>query len=206
VPEYGVGGDLAGFERSLARFEVLIAGLADPVSGPRTADELEEYLLAEGREVLRQVAQDRLDRLAADEQRGEGVLDAGGVVHTRVERGHTRRLATVFGSVTVERMAYRAPGAANLYPLDDQLNLPAGLHSHTLAKLAAVEAVRGSFDDAAAAIKRATGQVVGKRQLLDLVRAAAADITAFYADRCVQLILNSRSYRLRLGWWRLGLG
>lgn len=183
---YAVGGELAGFERSFSRFEALIAGLSDPVSGPRTHAELEEHLLAEGRQVLRQVAQDRLDQLAAAEPRRVEVRDAAGVAHTRVERGHARRLTTVFGPVTVERMAYRAPRARNLYPLDDQLNLPAGLHSHTLARLAAVETVRGSFDDAADAIERATGQRVGKRQLLALVEAAATDITSFYAGRCVR--------------------
>lgn len=103
------------------------------MSGPRTADELEEHLLAEGRRVLRQVAQDRLDQLAAAEQRrATAVVDAAGVAHTRVENGHVRRLATVFGPVTVNRMAYRAPGAMNLCPADGLLNLPVGLRSRRL--------------------------------------------------------------------------
>lgn len=187
MSEYVVGGDMAGFERSLARFQVLLGGVVDPVSGPRTADELEEYLQVQGRQVLRQVMQDRLDELAASEQRrAEPVVDAAGTAHTRAEHGHTRGLATVFGPVTVERMAYRAPGARNLYPADERLNLPASLYSHTLARLAVREAVRGSFDEAATAIERACGQRVGKRQLLELVRAAAADVTAFYADSCVR--------------------
>jgi hypothetical protein len=61
------------------------------------------------------------------------------------------------------------------------LNLPAGKHSHGLRRLAALEAARGSFADAAAAIERATGTRVGKRQVEDLTRAAAADVEAFYA-------------------------
>jgi hypothetical protein len=185
VSEYAAGGELVGFERSWAGFGALLAGVADPVSGPRTADELEGYLQEQGRQVQRQVLQDRLDQLAAAECRAtEPVADAGGAAHTRVERGHARGLATVFGPVRVERMAYRAPGAVNLYPADEALNLPAGLHSHTLRRLAAAEAVRGSFDEAQAAIGRASGQRVGKRQLLGLVTGAAADVTAFYADRC----------------------
>ena len=186
MPEYAAGEGLAGFERSLERFHALLTGVCDPVSGPRTADELEGHLLAAGREVTRQVMQDRLDRLAAAERRcAEQVVDTAGVAHTRAERGHGRGLVTVFGPVRVERMAYRAPDARNLYPADERLNLPAGLHSHTLRRLAALEAVRGSFDDAQAAIERATGQVVGKRQLLELVRSAALDVTAFYAGRAV---------------------
>ena len=30
--------------------------------------------------------------------------------------GHARALETVFGTVTVERLAYRAPGLGNLHP------------------------------------------------------------------------------------------
>ncbi|WP_155334405.1 ISKra4 family transposase, partial [Acrocarpospora corrugata] len=180
---YAVPEELAGFERSWARFAGLLTALSDPVAGPRTHADVEEYLLAEGREVMRQVTQDRLDHLAADEGRRTRVLDAGGVAHTRVERGHARQLVTVFGPVTVRRMAYRAPGTANLYPLDQRLNLPVETHSHTLRKLAALEAARGSFDGAVTAIAQATGQIVGKRQRLALARLAARDIAAFYDAR-----------------------
>ncbi|HEY5986122.1 MAG TPA: ISKra4 family transposase, partial [Streptosporangiaceae bacterium] len=95
--------------------------------------------------------------------------------------GHDRGLATVFGEVTVARIAYRARGRANLYPADAALNLPAEKHSHGLCRLAAVEAARGSFADAAAAVERATGVRVGKRQVEDLAARAAADIDDFYA-------------------------
>ncbi len=59
----------------------------------------------------------------------------------------------------------------------------AGRHSHSLAKLAALEAARGSFGAAHAAIARRCGNVIGKRQLGQAVTGAAADIPAFYAAR-----------------------
>jgi hypothetical protein len=71
----------------------------------------------------------------------------------------------------------------NLYPGDAVLNLPAGRHSAGLARLAALEAARGSFDAAGEAIERATGVRPGKRQVEDLARAAAVDVDAFYATR-----------------------
>ena len=49
--------------------------------------------------------------------------------------GHTRALETVFGTVSVERLAYRAPGVGNLHPADATLNLPVERHSHGLRKL-----------------------------------------------------------------------
>ncbi len=106
-----------------------------------------------------------------------------GITRTRVEKDHARRLATMFGPVAVTRMAYRAPGAPNAHPLDAELSLPREKHSHGLRKLAAIEAARGSHEAGAAAITRATGVKIGKRQVEELARRAATDIDAFYAQR-----------------------
>jgi hypothetical protein len=60
-----------------------------------------------------------LDLRASRERRlPEGVAGAEDVVRIRVERGHQRELTTVFRTVTVTRITYRAPGAVNLYPAD----------------------------------------------------------------------------------------
>jgi hypothetical protein len=149
-----------------------------------THADLEEQLEARGRELLRRLHQDHLDLRAAREQRRDRVTGSDGVARTRVEAGHRRQLVTVFGQVTVTRMAYRAAGAAaNLHPADAGLNLPPEKRSHGLRKLAAIESARGSFESAAAAITRATGTAAGKRQVEDLTRRAAADVDAFYAAR-----------------------
>ncbi len=124
-----------------------------------------------------------VDLRAARERPRAEVLDADAMAHTRVESGHTRALTTVFGEVSVSRMAYRAPGRANLHPADAELNLPAEKHSHGLRQLAAIEAARGSFDDTVAAIDRHTGVRLGKRQVEQLAIAAAADFEDFYAQR-----------------------
>jgi hypothetical protein len=54
---------------------------------------------------------------------------------------------------------------------------------HALARLAAAEAARGSFEAAHAAIIRRCGPVIGKRQVEQAVVSAATDIAAFYAAR-----------------------
>jgi hypothetical protein len=61
--------------------------------------------------------------------------------------------------------------------------MPAGRHSHTLAKLAALEAARSSFESAHDAITRRCGPVIGKRQAEESVVRSAAGIPAFYASR-----------------------
>jgi len=113
---------------------------------------------------------------------GAGAIGTDGVMRRRVESGHHRLLATVLGTVRVTRCAWRAPNAANLYPADAALSLPGRRrHSAGLARLAVAEAVRGSFDTAHAAITARCGTVIGKRQIEDLIIAAAQDIDAFYA-------------------------
>jgi hypothetical protein len=174
---------VAGFDRSWECFEQVVAGLAGSDADGLTHAELEDRLAVRGRELLRLLLQDHLDLRAVRERRCGPVVGADDVVRSRVEVGHTRGLATVFGPVTVTRMAYRAPGVVNLCPADTVLNLPAEKHSHGLRRLAAFESVRGSFDDAVAAIDRSCGVGVGKRQAQEMAVAAAVDVKAFYAAR-----------------------
>ena len=112
-----------------------------------------------------------------------GVAGPDGVRRTRVEDGHARNVATVFGRITMRRLAYRAPHAANVHPLDEVLEVPDGLYSPGLARLCARESVRGSFTDAADAVEYATGVRIGTRQIIELTRVAGRDADAFYADR-----------------------
>jgi hypothetical protein len=145
--------------------------------------ELEEQLEERGREMTRRLLQGHLDLLAAGEQRRRDVAGDDGVVRTRAERGRERPLVTKFGQVSVSRIAYRSPGRPNVHPADAALNLPEEKHSHGLRKLAAVEAARGSVEDACAAITRATGVSIGKRQLEEMIRRAAAHVDAFCLHR-----------------------
>ena len=115
------------FDRSRRLFEEVVAGLADPRCGELTHAQLEDQLTERSRELMRSLFQDHLDLRACREQRrSESAVGADGVGRARAQRGHQRDLATVFGTVTVTRIAYRAPGVANLYPTDAVLNLPAG--------------------------------------------------------------------------------
>ena len=177
----GEGGGAEAFGRSRACFEQVISALADPAGGRLTHAQMEEQLTALSRELVRTLHQDSLDLRTAREQHRGRITGSDQVPRGIVERGHERTVATVFGEVTVTRMAYRRRGVANLYPADAVLNLPEIKHSHGLARLAAIEAPRGSFDQAAAAITRATGVRVGKRQVEQLAVAAAADVDAYYA-------------------------
>ena len=180
--------DAGPFAASVNLFTTLVAELEGPVAAGLTACELEDLLAERGREVQRQLLQDHLDLRAAREEqaareRRVPAVGADGITRNRVETGHHRLLATLFGTVQVTRCAWRRPGAPSLCPADAALSLPACRPSHALARLAAVEAARGSFEAAHAAITRRCGPVIGKRQVEQAVVSAAADIAAFYAAR-----------------------
>src|SRR4029453_10207026 len=165
----------------------MVSWLGGEESAGCTHAELEARLQVEGRELLRQLLQDHLDVRAQRETRLTEVVGADGVARGSAEAGRERDLATVFGDVAVQRVAYRKRGHANLHPADAALNLPKEIHSHGLRRLAAVESPRGSFAEAAAAVERATGQRLGNRQVEQLAQRAAVDFDHFYTSRRRQL-------------------
>ncbi|MDJ0465910.1 replication-relaxation family protein [Streptomyces sp. H27-C3] len=100
---------------------------------------------------MRQLFQDHLDLRALREEdavraRPAPRLGSDQLSRSRLEFGHQRELSTLFGTVTVRRCAWRAPGQSNVHPADAALSLPRRQHSHGLARLAVIESVRGSFD------------------------------------------------------------
>lgn len=174
------------FARSVSAFETLKATLSGDTAEKWTHGELEEHLQEAGRALLRQLLQDHLDLRAIREEEhlracpDLRVTGPDGRARPWRERGHERWLSTVFGLVRVRRIAHRGPRVSNVHPADALLSLPAGRHSAGLRRMAVVEAVRGSFDQALAAVERQCGPVLGKRRLEELVVETATDVDSFY--------------------------
>jgi hypothetical protein len=171
------------FAQSAESFEDLLAFLESGETGGFEHAELEEAIEARGRELMRLLMQDHLDLRAEREIRLSSVVDAGGRPRPRLESGHCRSLETIFGEVRGTRLAYRELQMPNLQPADGVLNMPAERHSHGLRRLAAIESSRGSFDQAAEAIARTSGQWLGKRQVEELARRGTRDFEQYYSDR-----------------------
>ncbi|MFH0902106.1 MAG: ISKra4 family transposase [Pseudomonadota bacterium] len=167
------------------KYDAIKTHLASIEARGMTHSELERLLQVEGRELMRRLLQDHLT-LRAQQERELGVdgpvVGADGVVRTDLRDGE-RALMTVFGGVRVERVAHHTPGMTSLRPLDAALNLPPESFSLGVQQRAAVEATRGSFDDAVESIVTTTGAKISKRQLEDLVVRAATDFDAFYQMR-----------------------
>ncbi|WP_326674291.1 ISKra4 family transposase [Streptomyces sp. NBC_01257] len=172
------------FAAATSAFECLKGTLATADTAVLAHHELEELIEAEGRELLRLLFQAHLDRRERADHHDVGpVRGRDGRVRSHCEPGHSRLLACVFGTVTVTRTAWRGKGLTSVHPADAALSLPAHLHSNGLRRLAVLEAVRGSFDLAKAAIDDRCGSVLGKRQAEQLVARAAIDIDSFYRQQ-----------------------
>jgi hypothetical protein len=155
-------------------------------AGTVSLGQAEEELRISGRDLMRATLQAVVDAACAAQERVPGGVEGpDGVRRTRVEDGHARTVATVFGRIRVERLAYRAPRASNVHPLDKVLDLPDGLYSTGLARLSSREAVRGSFAEAADAVEYVTGVRIGTRQLIELTQAGAQDVVGYYVARQV---------------------
>jgi hypothetical protein len=172
-----------GLGGPVGELAVLAAGLTGPQAAQMSFDEIEQQLIVRGRELLRKTAQYVVDARAAAEPRLAQVTGADGVRRTRAERGHGRTVVTWFGPVTVRRIAYRAPGAANLHPADAVLNLPARRYSWQVRQAAVMFALAGSYEQAQLWLQAAAGVSVGKQQLEQIVAEAARDAPGFYPSR-----------------------
>ena len=100
--------DASPFAASADLFTALAAELEGPAAAGLTACELEDLLAERGREVQRQLLQDHLDLRAAREEQAVRqhhvpATGADGITRNRVETGHGRLLATLFGTVQVTR-------------------------------------------------------------------------------------------------------
>jgi hypothetical protein len=187
VEEYGLDELAASAEAVLAGLGPLAAGLARlacEAGQAVTLDAMELLVAGRGREILRGVVQLALDAQAEGEVRVAEVAGADGVVRARAEPGHARPVVTTLGEVIVRRIGYRSgiKGARSLFPRDAVLNLPPCRYSWALQQMAEMFCRSGSYEQARGFVAAATGVSIGKRQLEQIMIAAAADAERFCQD------------------------
>jgi hypothetical protein len=159
-------------------YEELKTYLLGTEAGALSHSDLEREIEKKTRELARRLLQEHLDQRGTGEVAGP-VQDATGTTRSET-RPHKRTLGSVFGPVKVNRVGYGGVGLESLHPLDSELNLPPERYSHELRRRAAVEASKGSFDDAVESLAQNSGTRVPKRQLEELVVRAATDFESYY--------------------------
>ncbi len=170
------------FAGARSQFESAVLQFADGDVMHMHHDALERLANEEGRRIARALLQDHLTLRSLKEPRLLQLAGSDAVARTHV-RERSRSLLTLVGEVRIERLEYGMPGVNALRPLDAALNLPMELYSFEVRRRSALECAKGSFDEAAEALKTSTGAPVPKRQLEELAQRACADFDAFYALR-----------------------
>lgn len=147
--------------------------------------ELENKLFVNGNELLRRLLQGYLDRRSDDEIEGDCFgSDAAKRTH---KRKLSRKLTTIFGTVTVRRIGYGGRKINSLNPLDAELNLPIEQYSHGLRQRVASEVAVQGFNSTVETIEKTTAARVPKRQIEELARTSARDFHQFYQYQQAQL-------------------
>jgi hypothetical protein len=188
VEQYGLDELAASAEAVVSGLGPLAAGLgrlAGEAGRAVTLEAMEGLVWEQGRELLRGLIQLSLDTQAAGEARLPQVTGADGVRRARAERGHARTVVTRLGAVVVRRIGYRCGvrGAGSLFPRDAVLNLPLCGYSWGLQRLAVMFCRAVSYAQGHEFVHAATGVSIGKRQLEQIIIAAAADAERFCQDR-----------------------
>jgi hypothetical protein len=149
-------------------------------------DEIEREQEKRGREVQRLMLQAHI------EARGTGDVgpaievaapEGGQAVRLAERREHECQQTTIFGQIEVKRLGYGRTGHPAIHPLEKDLALPKNSFSYEIQRRAIKAAVQGPFDEAIERVAESTGVVVPKRSAEHMVREAAADFEAFYAQR-----------------------
>lgn len=171
------------FVNSRSTFHRLVERLLGDEAANLDHAALERLIDTEGREVLRSLYQDHLDlRGLRDEASSVPMAGTDGHLRTEKRRGE-RELGTLFGSVTVRRLALVKRGVSGgLRPFDARLNLPVGKHSFGVQRQIAWGAAQSSFEATVENVRRTTGATIGKRQAEELAIRLTADFDSFYRD------------------------
>jgi hypothetical protein len=164
------------------QFAGLAAWTADEARYPGHGDR-EKLIAEEGRNLNQDFLQATFELDAAREERAAGVTSAAGIRHGTAEKNCKRGLASIFGPVTVTRIAYRNWQEPALHPLDARQGLPDDPYSLGMRALAAHHLARTGFGQAQAEIENLTGVKIGLAQPGGIAGDLARWTDDFYEER-----------------------
>jgi hypothetical protein len=179
------------FASSRENFEALLSSLSTDSALAKDHADLERTLKRDGFELLRQLLQDHLDLRGLREEALPGLLGSDEVLRTH-RRDSNRLLETIFGTVTVSRLAYGTAGRQSLHPMDATLNLPRESFSFGVRRHVAEAVAQGAYDGAVESVLSYSGAHLAKRQAEALARRTAVDFDTFYTRRAATVPMGSR--------------
>lgn len=171
----------ADFSASREKLENMITELISPSFSEREHGDIESFIQKEGTDLLRTLLQGYLNIRAANEARYTAVyFNEHELNHVRQT---SRKIESLFGLVTVNRLGYSQRKQESQFPIDKALNLPQDKYSDGLRRYLIYNAIKSSFDESIMSIDRQTGGHIPKRQARHLIHDVAQDFEAFYSQK-----------------------
>lgn len=168
------------FTDATDHFNTLVTELQSEALAQMEHGDIEQHIHQQGHEVMRWLLQGYFDLLAANEEQA-AIVTLSEEKPLNHMRQHTQRtLVSKFGKVRVTRKSYGQRNETSQFPLDKHLNLADSSYSDGLIQQVALEALKGSFDNAVESIERTTAGHIPKRQSLQLVHDVSQDFEAYY--------------------------
>jgi hypothetical protein len=179
VTESGEKRDLGPYKESIQEALRIAVEVDDLGYGGEHSD-IEELVRVRTNSYARQTLQDRLNKLASEEEKRDDVYGPQGEV-LPYARPRQRKLETLFGEVVVSRLGYHGRDTGSVFPLDALLNLPTTRYSHCLQMTAAHEVALRSYDQTGEQISERTEARYPKRQIEEMVRQYVRYVDDYYA-------------------------
>jgi hypothetical protein len=110
---------------------------------------------------------------------GKEIADANGN-QCRYVRDRSRSYRSIFGSITISRAYYYAPGSSAVFPLDGVLNLPERGYSYVVQEFSSRLAVTMSYEDAQEFLESIFPVKMPIRSLERIVGDLCEDVHEFY--------------------------
>lgn len=162
----------------------IITNLQSPTLLGSSHGDVEALIQDEGRELQRLLMQAHLNERSSLEEKQEGVIGQDGIVRPHCRDACKKNLTTIFGQVVVQRKSYSDRQLRAIFPLDEELNLPAAhKYSACLQRLIAELVPNSSFEDTSSTISHLTGNNVGKRQIEEVTQHITQDFESYYHQR-----------------------
>jgi hypothetical protein len=165
-------------------FDQLQEGVRRAAREGRPIHEVEEDLWSE----LLQIGHDALElflRLQGPGDMGETVTLPSGAVCQRLQELHARRYVSIFGEFELQRVVYgsREGQKIEFVPLDNRLQLPAGVFSYVLQNWDQSLCVEEAFGQASATMRRMLRLKQSVNSLEHMNQEMAREATTFMLNR-----------------------
>jgi hypothetical protein len=182
---------VSSFSDSELTFDTMISDMEKKNELLASATSGELFVEDRGREVLRTVFQNFISSKGKGDV-GPAILNGENEV-LQYKRSRTRKLMTLFGKISIERIGYSGPELSMVFPLDATLNLCPTLYSYVLQQRVVAEAIRGSYSEASKAIFTNTGNKISPSRIESIVARSAVDFEEFYEQFLDRATLQTAS-------------